>query len=68
MLAAYTGTADNWVGDWCDQGSIAAVVLGGAVIGGGICTVSGTILETLKQLEGFLLVYSPLHSYELLLP
>ena len=44
LLAAYTNTADNWVGDGYDLDSIAAVVLGGAAIGGGIGSVSGTII------------------------
>jgi ribose/xylose/arabinose/galactoside ABC-type transport system permease subunit len=44
LLAAYTNTADNWVGQGYDLDSIAAVVLGGAAIGGGIGSVSGTIV------------------------
>ncbi len=47
MLAAYTGTADNWVGEWYDLDSIAAVVLGGAIIGGGVGNVSGTVMGVL---------------------
>ena len=47
MLAAYTGTSDNWAGEGFDLDSIAAVVLGGAVIGGGIGTVSGTVFGVL---------------------
>lgn len=44
MLGAYTGTADNWAGQGYDLDSIASVVLGGGVIGGGIGNVSGTVL------------------------
>ena len=44
LLAAYTNTADNWVGEGYDLDSIAAVVLGGATIGGGIGSVFGTIV------------------------
>ncbi len=44
LIAAYTGTADNWAGRGFDLDSIAAVVLGGAVIGGGIGTALGTII------------------------
>lgn len=47
MLTAYTGSADNASGSGYDLDSIAAVVLGGAVIGGGIGTVLGAIVGTL---------------------
>jgi len=47
LLGAYTGTADNWVGEGFDLDSIASVVLGGGAIGGGIGSVSGTIIGAL---------------------
>jgi ribose/xylose/arabinose/galactoside ABC-type transport system permease subunit len=50
LLAAYTNTADNWVGDGYDLDSIAAVVLGGAAIGGGIGSVSGTIIGVIVMI------------------
>jgi ribose/xylose/arabinose/galactoside ABC-type transport system permease subunit len=50
LLAAYTNTADNWVGDGYDLDSIAAVVLGGAAIGGGIGSISGTIIGVIVMI------------------
>lgn len=47
MLTAYTGSADNASGAGYDLDSIAAVVLGGAVIGGGVGTVMGAVIGAL---------------------
>lgn len=44
LLGGYTGLSDNWVGNGYDLDSIAYAVLGGAAIGGGSGTISGTII------------------------
>jgi len=44
LLGGYTGMADQHIGEGYDLDTIAAAVLGGAVIGGGIGSTQGTII------------------------
>jgi ribose/xylose/arabinose/galactoside ABC-type transport system permease subunit len=50
LLGGYTGMADQKIGDGYDIQTIASAVLGGAVIGGGVGSVSGTVIGTLIML------------------
>jgi len=50
LLGGYTGMADQKIGDGFDIQTIASAVLGGAVIGGGVGSVSGTVIGTLIML------------------
>ena len=47
VLVGYLGYADQEIGDGYDLDSIAAVVVGGAVLGGGIGSVAGTVAGVL---------------------
>jgi ribose/xylose/arabinose/galactoside ABC-type transport system permease subunit len=47
VLVGYLGYADQQIGLGYDLNSIAAVVVGGAVLGGGIGTISGTVAGVL---------------------
>jgi len=43
LLTGWVGMADNWLGRGYDLNSVAAVVIGGAVLSGGKGTVWGTL-------------------------
>jgi ribose/xylose/arabinose/galactoside ABC-type transport system permease subunit len=47
VLTGYLGLADNWAGKGYELASIAAVVVGGAPLGGGKGTVGGTVAGVL---------------------
>lgn len=47
VLVGYLGYADQQIGLGYDLNSIAAVVVGGAVLGGGVGTISGTVAGVL---------------------
>ncbi|MBW2056841.1 MAG: ABC transporter permease [Deltaproteobacteria bacterium] len=47
VLTGYLGLADNWAGKGYELGSIAAVVVGGASLGGGKGTIGGTVAGVL---------------------
>ncbi len=50
LIGGYTGMADQFSGEGYDIDTIAASVLGGAVIGGGFGSVSGTIIGAIIML------------------
>lgn len=45
LLGGYTGMADQHIGEGYDLDTIAAAVLGGAMLGGGIGSTQGTIID-----------------------
>jgi ribose/xylose/arabinose/galactoside ABC-type transport system permease subunit len=50
LLGGYTGMSDQFVGEGYDIDTIAASVLGGASIGGGVGSVGGTLLGAVMML------------------
>ncbi len=69
LLGGYTGMSDQLIGEGYDLDTIAAAVLGGAVIGGGTGSVRGTILGVFIMLiitNLLLLVHFPIQSQMLI--
>lgn len=69
LFGGYTGMSDHLIGEGYDLDTIAAAVLGGAVIGGGFGKVSGTIIGVFIMLmitNLSLLVHFPVQSQMLI--